>query len=163
MDFKRCWGQGVCVCVCVCLCLSATYDFLVNMCQRLCTLASQSVAHLVSWSTCPCVYVCVFPSEYKCMCPCELICLCLYVWRVSVSVHLCVCVCVCVCVCARAYLCNCVCEKAQREACCSYISVQFVPDLKLKFHFQVVNCLPLRPLAHSELKFKLAWPCTAAL
>lgn len=55
------------------------------------------------------------------------------------------------------------CEAVQWVPCCSYISVQFVPDLKLKFHFQVVNCLPLRPLAHSELKFKLAWPRTTAL
>lgn len=27
----------------------------------------------------------------------------------------------------------------------------------------MVNCLPLRPLADSKFKFKLGWPCTAAL
>lgn len=59
---------------------------------------------------------------------------------------------ICVCTCVAVHFC----EMAKQEPCCSYISVQFVPDLKLKFHFQVVNCLPLRPLAHSELKFKLA-------
>lgn len=56
----------------------------------------------------------------------------------------------------------CVWVCVQWETCCSYISVQFVPNLKLKFHFQVVNCLPLCPLADSELKCKLGWPCTTA-
>lgn len=118
-------------------------------------LVSVQVFYTLCWLS---VSVCVFPPVYKFMC--EFICdsLSLSVCVRHVSVHLCVCafisLYVCVCVYAR---------RARREACCSYISVQFVPDLKLKFHFQVVNCLPLRPLAHSELKFKLAWPCTAAL
>lgn len=57
----------------------------------------------------------------------------------------------------------CLCERERESECCSYISVQFVAELKLKFYFQVVNCLPLCPLADTELKFKLSWPCTAAL
>lgn len=137
--------KSVCVCMCVFL------KYIEFMWLRVSCHVSCMLLYIRLYGcTSSCVSACVFVSSLVCMNSHVCVNWCAFHWCVYAPACT---VCVCVCVC----------EKAQSEACCSYISVQFVPDLKLKFHFQVVNCLPLRPLAHSELKFKLAWPCTTAL